>query len=317
MAFLVFSVVVAVAGFIPVFDCKHWTFRMFDFIRLQLLGLMSVLFLLGLFLHPEATTVDLLTRGLLAASIFYQLAVILPYVPLWKKPKADATDSLTLLSVNVLQSNDDYRRMIRLVQEVQPDLLLTMETNQAWEDALAAIEPLFSYAYKVPKENEYGMHFYSKLQVIDCQEQYLVSTEYPSLRVHLRDHRQREFIFWGIHPPPPSPTQEPTAEPKDTELTIVAKAARKTSLPVIVSGDFNNVCWSQSSKAFAQESRLKDARLGRGLYSTFPVRPKLLRFPLDLLFHSPTVEVCQLTTLSDVGSDHLPLLARLRINTPG
>ena len=41
----------------------------------------------------------------------------------------------------------------------------------------------------------------------------------------------------------------------------VAKLARESIIPLIVSGDFNNVTWSKVSRLFSKISNLKDVRL--------------------------------------------------------
>jgi Uncharacterized protein conserved in bacteria len=49
---------------------------------------------------------------------------------------------------NVLTTNTKYHLLIEQIQTHQPDLVLTLETDQAWQDALAVIEP--DYPYRVP-----------------------------------------------------------------------------------------------------------------------------------------------------------------------
>ncbi|MEL7148636.1 MAG: hypothetical protein AAFO69_19845, partial [Bacteroidota bacterium] len=39
----------------------------------------------------------------------------------------------------------------------------------------------------------------------------------------------------------------------------------------------------------------------------------LLRFPIDLFYHSQSVEVSKLSILPSIGSDHLPLMAECHI----
>ena len=151
------------------------------------------------------------------------------------------------------------------------------------------------------------------MRVIKFVKHHLISSEVPSIEAHLIDNENRAFIFWGIHPPPPSPTEKATSKQKDAELMLVAKLVRAAKLPCIVTGDFNNVSWSRSSQLFAKVARLKDARLKKGLYGTFPASFPMLRFPLDLLFHSKDFVVNQIQTLRNIDSDHLPLYAVLSL----
>ncbi len=306
---LVLSWLFALASFLPLIPSQHWFFRGMDYFRLQLLVvLVGLLITYGIILdHPNA--LDFFSIGILTLAVVHHLVVIFPYIPFQKKESPPSTDPIRLMSVNVLQKNDDYKALIQLVEEVKPHLLLTMESNRAWEDALKEMEFPFEYSHKIAKENRYGMHLYSRLEVLNCKEHHLISSDYPSIEASMKDEAGELFTFWGVHPPPPSPTEAPSSKQKDGEFMMLAKKINTTDVPVIVAGDFNSVCWSRSSKRFARFSQLKDARLGRGFHSTFPVQPKIFRFPIDLLFHSNKIAIHKLATLPDIGSDHLPLLS--------
>jgi endonuclease/exonuclease/phosphatase (EEP) superfamily protein YafD len=213
----------------------------------------------------------------------------------------------------VLQKNQQYSNLISLIQANKPDIVFTMETNSDWERALEGIESDYKYAYKIPLENRYGMHFYTNLNVVDLKEHYLIAKDRPAIEVHLKDSNGTDFIFWGIHPPPPSPTEKETSKQKDAELMVVAKLIQKSSYPCIITGDFNNVSWSKSAKLFAKISGCNDARIGKGVHATFPVKPKIFRFPIDLLFNSKAIKIHSIQTLSPIGSDHLPITTSFSI----
>lgn len=299
-------------SFLPIFNIKHWFFRVSDFLRVQIAGLLFIMLIIGFCLYNE-TVINGVIFILLIGSILHHLIIIYPYVFTKNKPIPLPKNNISLLSINVLQKNKEHARLIKVIKEVDPDILLTMETNKAWENALSEIEPNFKYAYKIPKENRYGMHLFTKLTVLNCTEHYLISEEHPSIEVRLFDKDKNEFIFWAIHPPPPSPTEKPTSKQKDAELMKVGKLIRKNNMPTIIAGDFNNVSWSKSSKQFAKLSNLKDARIKRGIYGTFPAQYSILRFPVDLVFHSESIIVQSLKTLPPCGSDHLPVLSRFFI----
>ncbi|EDP95930.1 hypothetical protein KAOT1_07173 [Kordia algicida OT-1] len=288
---------------------------MFDYIRIQIL-VIQILLLIGLVVYyQEDATLFLTALIFLSITIFYQICIIFPYLPtynIFKKP-SQANNTISVISVNVLQSNTDYERLIKLVKEVQPDILLTLETNKAWEEALEVLEDDFSFVYKIPKENRYGIHFYTKLKVEHIDEHYFIADDRPALEAHMFDNDGNDFVFWGIHPPPPAPQEKPTARQKDAELLKVAKLVRDLKSPSIVTGDFNNVCWSRSARLFAKVSGLQDSRLGKGIHATFPVRPSFMRFPLDLLFSSEEIQVHNIKTLSDIGSDHLPFYCEFTV----
>jgi len=311
---IVFGILFSIVSFFPLINSPHWLFRLFDFLRLQLCAALILLLIITPFLSVSTSIIGLLTIFLIVISIVYQLSVILPYFPQSKNNYATSKHSIVALSINVKQNNQNYEKLIKIINRVQPDILLTMETNKKWEEKLEEIEDNYNSIVRVPKENRYGMHLYTKLPLKKSKVHYLISEEHPSIEVLLTDSKNDDFTFWGIHPPPPSPTEKPTSKQKDAELMKVAKFAKETNTPMLVSGDFNNVCWSKASKLFSKVSNLKDARLNRGIYSTFPAYFRILGFPIDLLFHSNSITINKIKVLTSIGSDHLPLLFTFHIN---
>lgn len=269
--------------------------------------------MISLFLEDHYPVMDWLTTILLSIALVYNLYFILPYFSIKPKTEIRTKHQISLLSSNVHQENDQYSRLIALVKSTSPDILLTMETNKTWEKALQPVENSFKSHLKIPLENKYGMHFYTNLKVHELNKRYLISEKYPSIEATLSDQEGHQFKFWGIHPPPPSPTEKPTSKVKDAELMLLAKRLKNEKLPVIVAGDFNNVCWSKTSKLFSKVSGLKDARLGRGIYGTFPAYAYVLRFPLDLVFNSTNLNIHKIKTLPSINSDHLPVLVNFSV----
>lgn len=198
--------------------------------------------------------------------------------------------------------------------EVKPDILLTMESNQAWDDALTAIEKDYPNFKKVPLENTYGIHFYTRFEVKTIKVNYLISDDLPSIEASVITDDGFEFTFFGVHPPPPSPTEEDTSKERDGELLALGKKVLETKGATIVVGDFNNVAWAKSSILFRKTSELIDPRIGRGFVSTYHARYWVLRFPIDLFFHSTEIFIEDFKTLRNIGSDHLPLFSKFYIN---
>ena len=257
---------------------------------------------------------------LLGLTILYQSTILAPYLLRRKRTTegghSSDLDALSILSVNVLQSNENYDGLLNLIKHYRPDILLTIESNAKWEKALSVLDSEYSHCKKAAHENTYGMHFYTNLDADSIVVHYPISDQRPAIEAHLRTRNNTPFVFFGIHPPPPSPTEEETSKEKDGELMMLAKSIRKLQSAVLVVGDFNSVCWSRISKLFSKVSGLIDARIGRGLISTFPAQWALLRFPIDLMYHSKEVRIKNIEALKDFGSDHLPLYSTVMINAP-
>jgi len=267
-------------------------------------------------LYEEKNIPLLISQIVLVIAILYQASIIVPYLPLkFYKKQEENKHTMTIISVNVLQKNEEYPKLIKLIKDIQPDIVLTMETNKTWEKELEKIETDYPFTHKIPQDNRYGMHFYTKLKVNDLKEHYFISDQTPAIEVHLEDKNNSNFVLFGIHPPPPSPTEKPTSRQKDGELMKAAKLIREFEVPCITTGDFNNVCWSRSAKLFAKVSGMKDARLKNGIHGSFPTGPAIFRIPIDLIFSSKGIEVNKIKTLPDIGSDHLPIFSKFTVTS--
>ncbi|WP_240723617.1 endonuclease/exonuclease/phosphatase family protein [Flavobacterium sp. J27] len=316
--FYMVSGICILVNVLPFIPNQHWFFRVWDFGRIQLLFLLIIVLFFSFSFFRNDFLFHRIIQTMLVLLIFYNCSVLLPYTPLYKKNKVSTVSKLqnkpiAIISVNVYQFNKSYHKLINLIQEVSPDIVLTMESNSDWEQHLQIIEKEYLYTHKATFENTYGMHFYSKLKIIEATTHFFVADDIPSFEIILETNENEKLTFFGVHPPPPSPTEEENSKERDGELLSVAKQVRKTTNPVIVSGDFNNVAWAKSSVLFKKMSQLIDPRIGRGFVSTFHAKYRLLRFPIDLFFHSDTIGIAKFKTLGPIDSDHLPMYCQFYI----
>lgn len=313
----IISIILLFLHFLPFVKNQHWFFRIPDFIRPQLL-FFQLLCLIGVLYFWKDISYPILTTALLLVCLGYNAYVFVRFTKFWRSNRHKASKQhsahVKVISVNVYQYNKEYHRLIELVRREQPDILLTMESNQDWEEALQELKDTFSYFEEVAFENTYGMHFYTKLKVHRLQVHYFVSDDLPSIEAELETVDGYRFVLFGVHPPPPSPTEEETSKERDGDLLSVAKRVRQSKHPVIITGDFNTVAWSRISVLFKKASGLIDARYGRGYLATFHAKYWFFRIPLDLLFHSAEVFVEKLRILPAIGSDHFPICCTFYID---
>lgn len=215
------------------------------------------------------------------------------------------------MSANVLMSNHNSEQLISLVNQHQPDLLITLESDSWWQNKLSVLKKGYPYYIECPKDNRYGMHLYSKFKIFDAQICQLIEDDIPSIHILFASAQGVKMQAHFIHPAPPSPTEEDSSRPRDSELIMVAKALKNPTRPTIVAGDLNDVAWSRSTRLFMQISGLLDPRKGRGFYNTFHASYFFMRWPLDHLFHSEGFKVKRIKRLAKYGSDHFALLTEL------
>ncbi|WP_162342369.1 endonuclease/exonuclease/phosphatase family protein [Cyclobacterium salsum] len=296
----------------------HWSVRMFDFPRLQLLAIALITMLL--FFIPSLNT-DPWHLGLLAgvvASFVFQAVKIYPYTFFGAKEvrasrQSSLENEISLLVSNVLTPNRHVEKLIALVNRYQPNLLLTLESDEWWGKQLEIIEKDYPQQVKIPLDNQYGMHLYSNLPLNNIKKLYLVEDDIPSIHAEVILPSGRKVQIHCVHPEPPSPSESESSVPRDAELLIVGKNIKDATLPVLVFGDLNDVAWSRTTRLFQKISGLKDPRKGRGFFNTFHAKYFALRWPLDHIFHSKHFLLKKIKRLPSISSDHFPMYGQFQL----
>lgn len=300
------------ATLLPFVRLNHWVFRIFDFPRLQIAAFSFACMLLGLLLQESDSWLLRLMEILNLVCMAYQIWEISAYTRL-KKPQVAVYSgpkdhrTISLLTSNVLTPNRQYQKLLDLIGSRQPDIVLTLETDQWWQDKLSVLENDYHYNVKIPLDNLYGMHLYSRLKLRNTQIRHWVQEDIPSIFTEVQLPSGEWIYIYCLHPMPPSPTESTISTNRDAELLLVGQEITSRDLPVLVFGDLNDVAWSSTSRLFQKISGLLDPRIGRGLYNTFHAKWPFLRWPLDHIFHSNDFMMREIHVLPDIGSDHFPV----------
>lgn len=303
---------------VSVIPSSVWWVQALGFPRLQTLTVLAAgalgLGLLGWPSHQRAWLGILLGASL---GLAVQVSFLWPYLPFAPQAvqaaPAEATGShLRIVIVNVLISNRQAARLRQVVEFARPDLLLVLEPNAWWAQALQPLHARYPYRVELPRADAYGLILYSRLPLVHTQVQDLVQQGVPSIRTQVQLPDGRQVAFFGVHPTPPIPDNYPDGVGLRGEaLRKVAAQVQPDTLPTIVAGDFNDVSWSGTIHQLTRTGGLHDVSLGRGLYNTFDANSHLARWPLDHFFVSQPWRVAALRRLSYVGSDHFPLYTEL------
>ncbi|MBV7308855.1 endonuclease/exonuclease/phosphatase family protein [Acinetobacter sp. CWB-G5] len=297
----------------------EWWFRGADFPRLQILALGLIAFILMLIWDaPWSWVREVILLGLIAA-VAYQLKMVLPYTFVWKKQvKTVASTELqperqiSLIVSNVLTPNTQYHLLLQQIRQYQPDLILTLESDAHWEQALSVLDDDYPYRVAVPLDNLYGMHLYSRLALKDIEVKFILSDEIPSIHATVILRSGQPVQLYCLHPKPPSPTEAKDSTLRDAELLIVGDQIKDLDESCIVMGDLNDVAWSRTTRLFQRISGLLDPRVGRHFVNTFHADYPLLRWSLDHVFHSTDFALVQMQRLAHIGSDHFPVYVVLQ-----
>ena len=307
---IILAAISLLASLIPLVSLGHGMVRSFDFGRLQVIGVSSFVILGAIIAGLDAQSF-VIAAAMAACALCIQLFYVVRFTPLWPVQTAqfegniETTPTISVLACNVKQGNRDYQRVIDLIEERQPDIAVFMETDQAWTDALLPCLSKFRERIEQPQEDSYGMIFASQLPLREQEVRFLLNEEVPSISCVVQLSGGRDVRMIAIHPEPPLPNRDTLG--RDAEILVAAKIAREESLPVVVTGDLNDVAWSLTTRRFLRISGLLDPRQGRGMFNSFDARFWFLRWPLDHIFHSRDFELVSIERQKFVGSDHFPM----------
>lgn len=305
-----------------IYDIPKWYLKVLDFPRMQELILALLLFLAFYLLNRKWSLASYMLVAGLVGSMIIHFSNIAPYyiagkvVPNTDEADIDQENKVGVLILNVLMKNEESTAVLDLVEKTDPDIFLAMEVNDRWISSLQSLEKKYSHTMIEPYDNAYGMALYSRYPLTRSEIKFLNHGKVPSFHTDVTLPSGKKFRFYGMHPVAPVPSDKyPTnigdkmweEDKKEVELLIVGRKVSEEKMPAMVAGDFNDVAWSQTSRMFGTKGKLKDTRIGRGLYNTFNAKSWLMRWPLDHFYVTKEFSMVTLDRLEEVGSDHFPL----------
>ncbi|WP_115853880.1 endonuclease/exonuclease/phosphatase family protein [Kushneria indalinina] len=327
----VLTLLLIVASLLPELPSGQWFIKLWEFPRLQLTLAIAVTLLL-LILHawlkrPRKEHAVLLV--LLLATGGWQAFHILPFTPVWPKevPTADARtleDQATfkVMTANVDYKNDRYAEAVDLIRREDPDLLLLIEVDDEWKQGLAPLSEAYEYRIGEVRGEGLGIMLWSRFPMREQEVAHLVSERRPSIFATLDIPDLGLVRYTGIHPVPPGlkdriahndeTTERRDSRVRDAEVMLVARHVQQNpDNRWIVTGDFNDVAWSDTNQLFSELSDLKDPRRGRGLLSTYHTAYPFWRYPIDHMFVSDGFQLVDLNRVKLQGSDHFAITTTL------
>lgn len=314
---LVLTFLLIIAVLLPVVRSSYWIFRVLEYPRFQIWLLVALVLISWIFTFEEASTARKILAGVLSASFIYLSIKIFPYTPLSKRQmktvgSGKKENQVKIFTANVYQDNREYDRLEKQINKFDPDVILLVETDEAWKKELDSLLPRYPNYVGKPLSNTYGMIFYTRLKLVSADVRFLVEDDIPGIKLTLELPSGKPINIWAVHPKPPVPGESEDSKAKDSEIMKVAFEVEKSEHPAIVMGDFNDVAWSKVTELFQKTAKLLDPRRGRGFYSTFSAHSSIVRFPLDYIFCSKQFGLISMRRLPKNGSDHFAILTHLQ-----
>ncbi|OGX83897.1 endonuclease/exonuclease/phosphatase family protein [Hymenobacter glacialis] len=302
------------------YDSGLWFLQVLNFPRLEILIALAVClaFVLALKKWDSVGNKLFIATVLVAAAV--QAYILFPYaffapraVPEADNSYRDQPADVSIMVANVLMTNRKTKEILEITKETSPDILVVLEPDSWWMEALSVLHGEYPYRVAYPASNTYGMGLYSKLPLLQHKIYFLNHDSVPCIVATVRLQDGRPFRLMALHPVAPVPSGHPTnvGSVDEKSLKLAGNMLANDSLPTVLAGDFNDVGWSHNLTEFEKRSQMKDTRRGRGLYNTYNANWWVFRWPLDYVYVSRQWKVTEVERLDDFGSDHFPFLVKL------
>lgn len=252
------------------------------------------------------------------------VALLTTQVAIWYLPPVGLSSgrpaNLRILLANINTRNQSYDKVMSLVREEQPDVAVFMEIDQDWADQLDDLQDLLPHGFGQLNPDNLGLLVYSKQTLVNPAIEFFGVSGNVSVLGELTINGQVISLV-ATHPLPPA--KPSFFHARNRQLDLISQHIQAVESPVVLVGDLNTTMWSPYYKKLVHSTGLKNTRRGFGLLPTWPTRgtyhriPEIvtpfLSIPIDHCLISPELQVTDIRTGPDTGSDHRPLIIDLRI----
>jgi len=289
-----------------------------------------------------ALVVALLFR-MRAGTVVAVAAVVLqslPILPLYVGgPSADGPPDLRVAVFNVWGGGTHFGETLTWLEEIDADVVVLQETMAGWENWLTLTQDQYPHQHfaRCPKFEAFNVATLSKTPIVSQEEILLPPIEAPLTRTVVETSAGNVAVY-NVHLNPTFQVPQRSAQDE-----IILRHLASEPLPYVFAGDFNASVWSPTLRKFEQESGLIRASEGLGVVPTWPVQTKVIagayayyrKVPvwqvntpdvrrwsfllrpfgvaLDHVYVSGDIGVVHFERGPALGSDHLPLIADLRV----
>ncbi len=287
----------------------HWILELFSHFMVQYAIASAVITVLLLLARVKGLVVLMLAVTLFQ---FYDIRTI------WLKDRMMINgeyEDITLMQYNVNKDKTEIEPMAEWIYTQVPnvDVIVLLETTERWKDVLTRLEKDYPHHQSIDMRGGRTAVILSKLPTESITIENIGEFKKPILVMKARTDKFRlPLSLTVMHPPPP--VTEKKAVYRDEQLSAVAKiVSEDPTLYKVLAGDFNVSPWSYYFDQLIHFSGLKNGHQGMGLHTTWPSWRNKLGITIDHTLVSPTIKVLSRETGPNLGSDHLPVITKLRI----
>lgn len=260
------------------------------------------LFALGLALAAAPAAIGDRRWACLAALL------ILPWVgasPLL--PAATTGDNtFSIASANVHMDNLDARPLAEWLSREKPDVVVVLEITEPYAQGLQGLDS-YPYRHVETQDNPFGIAVLSR-HPFNSVATRRDADGIPHIEARIA-WQGGEIALVVAHPMPPISARYAAA--RNAKLAQWSRAAAASGMPALIAGDLNATPWSSAFNGLDAAGM----RRATGLAPTWPAAAAgLTGVPIDHVLASKHWERVDSVRGPDLGSDHYPVLARLRLS---
>ncbi len=261
------------------------------------------------------------------------------FIPRGGNVSAANTPTLTVMTMNMLKRNTHWDAVKAQIEAANPDIITIQEIpdtflKDVWP-MLTANYPYHVHALSPVEESNMGL--LSRYPIVE-QSVFKLPDEYDL--THIRaviDVNGQQMVVYNLHLAAPSFEHTSgqsrfigrvfpytySAFYRRWQMGALYPRLAQETLPVMVMGDFNTADSSGDYGRFQAATGLQDtySEVGFGLGFTFPSEVSMSGRPipfvplmrLDYIWHNAQLQPLSAWVGGSTGSDHLPVIARLKL----
>lgn len=234
------------------------------------------------------------------------------WAPRWMgaPPGPGGPADLSVLVWNLYRPQADPDAAVAWLATQDVDVLVVLEVDDRWVEALAALDAEWPHRLDVPRLDNFGLAVRSRVPWSAHDLVEVGPFGGPAARLAFpSSHGGAPLTLVATHTMPPE-TPWSTAQRGRTLARVGQLAA--SSARVLVVGDLNVTPWSPHLQRTLTRSGLRDGGTGSGVTGTWPAVLGPFGIPIDHALVGPDVRVADYDVLAGPGSDHRALRVRVR-----
>jgi endonuclease/exonuclease/phosphatase (EEP) superfamily protein YafD len=241
--------------------------------------------------------------------------------PVHAAPLTATGPAFRLIAFNVMHDNTRYDALEQFVSRQHPDVLVLEETLPSWQRHLGILADALPFQTELLPHGRQDVAILSRWPITDFSALQPVGPTGAALPFRIAraelDADGRKLVVYGVHPPHPMNGWEWRTRNAYFAWLARRMAQEPKDAAVVVAGDFNSTLWSPFFRDYLAVAGVTDAARSNWPAPTrHPYVPdgwRWIGIPIDHVTVSPAVGITGFAVGPELGSDHYPVIADLRL----